>query len=69
MQKVSGEIIIKKDADYNNVCFDIDIEGFFQFTFVYGHRITRPVHLHCKCLPSFLASTAVFIISSFFSVK
>ena len=64
------EIVIKKDAIFNIIiCFDIDIEGFFQFAFVYVRKITRPVHLHRNCLLPFLVSTVLFIVGNFFRKK
>ena len=29
MPKISGKIVIKKDADFDVICFDIDIRGYY----------------------------------------
>ena len=44
--RTSGEIVIRKDADFDIICFDIDIEGF------YPTRIRLLLQNHPTCPPT-----------------
>ena len=63
MQKVSGEIIIKKYADYNIVCFDVDIEGFFPV------RVCLWPQDHPTCPPTLQISPVVSSVNSGFDYQ
>ena len=69
MPKASGGIVVRKEANFDIICFDINIEGFYPTRVHYGHKISRPASPRLDYPWLFPALTLLLTVSNFINIK